>query len=99
MYYREHWRRTFDSINALQAFYRMPKLSLDETFFPVLYSGPIWIQTVCRERERERERETVYVHPFGKIKVTNASADRQGELFFKLSHSLIQAPLELFSSK
>ena len=53
-----HWRRTFDSINALQAFYRMcQNFSLDETFFPVLYSGPIWIQTVCQWRERERERE------------------------------------------
>ena len=26
MYYRAHWRRTFDGIKALQAFYRMPKL-------------------------------------------------------------------------
>ena len=26
MYYRAHWRRTFDSIDALRAFYRMPKL-------------------------------------------------------------------------
>ena len=37
------------------------------------------------ERESERERETVYAHPFGKIKVTNASADRQGELFLAYS--------------
>ena len=26
MYYHAHWRRAIDSINALQAFYRMPKL-------------------------------------------------------------------------
>ena len=92
MYYREHWRRTFDSINALQAFYRMPKLFTRQNILSCIIFG-------SRFANGERERETVYVHPFGKIKVTNASADRQGELFFKLSHPLIQAPLELFSSK
>ena len=79
MHYRAHWRLTFDSINALQAFYCMPKLFNRRNIL------------ICFERERE----TVYANSFGKIKVTNVSVDRQGELIFKLSHSLIQAFLQI----
>ena len=62
MYYRAHWRRTFDSINALQA---CQNFSIDETLFPVLYSGLNWIQTVyqCKLKERERKRERDCVCP------------------------------------
>ena len=79
MYYRAHWRRTFDSINALQAFYRMPKLFTRRNILSCIIFGS---DLDPNGLPMERERETVYAHLFGKIKVTNASADRQGELFF-----------------
>ena len=80
MYYRAHWRRTFNSINALQAFYRMPKLfTRRNILFCIIFGSDLDPNGLpCKERERE----TVYAPPFGKIKVTNALADRQGELFF-----------------
>ena len=36
----------FDSIDALHAFYRMPKCLIDETFFPEFHSDLIWIRTL-----------------------------------------------------
>ena len=81
MYYRAHWRRAFDSINALQAFYRMPKLFTRRNILSCIIFGSD-LDPNGLPMQRERERETAYAQPFGKIKVTNASADRQGELFF-----------------
>ena len=52
-----------------------------------VWSGSKLFTNVNRKKERERGRETVYAHPFGKIKETNASADRQRKLIFKLTHS------------
>ena len=57
MYYREHWRRTFDSINALQAFYRMPKLFTRRNILPcIIFGSDLDPNGLQMERERERDR-------------------------------------------
>ena len=62
MYYRAHLRRTFDSINALQAFYRMLKLFTRRNILSCIIFGsdldPNGLP-MKRERERERERDCV----------------------------------------
>ena len=58
MYYRAHWRRTFDSINALQAFYRMPKLFTRRNILSCnIFGSDLDPNGLPMERERERERE------------------------------------------
>ena len=61
MYYRAHWRRIFDSINVLQAFYRMPKLFNLRNILSCIIFGPDLdpncFTNVNRMKEKERERE------------------------------------------
>ena len=64
MYYCAHWRRTFDSINALQAFYRMPKLFTRRNILScIIFGSDLDPNGLPMERERERERERDRVCP------------------------------------
>ena len=57
MYYCAHWRRTFDSINALQAFYRMPKLFTRRNILScIIFGSDLDPNGLPMKRERERER-------------------------------------------
>ena len=53
--------RIFDGIDALYAFYRIPKsLQIDEIFFPEFHLDLIWIQTLTTFFSFLRERGSKY---------------------------------------
>ena len=60
MYYRAHWRRIFDSINSLQAFYRMPKFFNRRNILScITFGSDLDPNGLPMYREREREKDGV----------------------------------------